>query len=45
MCDQAGDKIDDIMRARPGPALVSSPSWLALVLILGALHLLAITSP
>jgi len=45
MCDQARDKIRDIMGAGRSPVLVSSPSWLALVLILGALNLLAVTAP
>ena len=44
MRDQTRDKVTDIMRDPPAATLVTRPSWVALVLLVAAFNVIAITS-
>ncbi len=46
MCDQARDKLRDIMRPPTSRGTwLREPSWLALALLVAAFNLLAVTAP
>lgn len=45
MLDQTRDKIHDIMRETRSPPWITRPSWLALVLLVAACNVIAISSP